>query len=215
MDQDKAQVAATPKEKGGNGLKIALVIAIILAIGGIGFGVFEMMQANQKNDEIAELKKNNNKTEEKEENPVDKPSTADKVSTTSGPYISGNYFYVPEWGWKFKIPEDLTGIGFSVDYDEAHTGYDLPFIGFTAVQKKDLQKDPMVQYYDNILTCSIISVNKSKNESNNYQATGYDKVIGDYTLRISDWTANYCDFNTHVDEVAKKLATMFQNPEEI
>ena len=207
MEQDKAQVAATPKEKGGNGLKIALVIAIILAIGGIGFGVFEMMQANQKNDEIAELKKN--------KNPVDKPSTTDKVSTTSGPYISGNYFYVPEWGWKFKIPEDLTGIGFSVDYDEAHVGYDLPFIGFTAVQKKDLQKDPMVQYYDNILTCSIISVNKSKNDSNNYQATGYDKVIGDYTLRISDWTANYCDFNTHVDEVAKKLATMFQNPEEI
>jgi hypothetical protein len=215
MEQDKAQVAAMPKEKGGNGLKIALVIAIILAIGGIGFGVFEMMQANQKIDEIAELKKNNNKTEEKEENPVDKPSTADNVATTSGPYISGNYFYVPEWGWKFKIPEDLTGIGFSVDYDEAHTGYDLPFIGFTAVQKKDLQTDPMVQYYDNILTCSIISVNKSKNDSNNYQATGYDKVIGDYTLRISDWTANYCDFNTHVDEVAKKLATMFQNPEEI
>lgn len=34
------------------------------------------------------------------------------ATVAGGPYIKNGYFYVPEWGFKFKIPSDLAGLGF-------------------------------------------------------------------------------------------------------
>ncbi len=47
------------KKKNGNGLKIATAIACIVAVCGIGFGVYGMMQSSQKDTEIARLKEGN------------------------------------------------------------------------------------------------------------------------------------------------------------
>lgn len=44
------------KQKGGNGLKIATVIACVVAICGIGFGVYGMIQSSQKDNQISDLK---------------------------------------------------------------------------------------------------------------------------------------------------------------
>ena len=44
------------KQKGGNGLKIATAIACVVAVCGIGFGVYGMVQSSQKDTEIARLK---------------------------------------------------------------------------------------------------------------------------------------------------------------
>jgi len=44
------------KRKSGNGLKIVTAIACIVAVCGIGFGVYGMMQSGQKDDQIADLK---------------------------------------------------------------------------------------------------------------------------------------------------------------
>ncbi|MBR3157227.1 hypothetical protein IKF20_02245 [Candidatus Saccharibacteria bacterium] len=59
------------KQKGGNGLKIATAIACIVAVCGIGFGVYGMMQSSQKDDQINSLKdqiegSNNKEAEEGE-----------------------------------------------------------------------------------------------------------------------------------------------------
>ena len=45
------------KQKSGNGLKIATVIACIMAVCGIGFGAYGMMQSSQKDSQISDLKK--------------------------------------------------------------------------------------------------------------------------------------------------------------
>ncbi len=61
MEQNtEAGVPMTPvvnsKQKSGNGLKIATVVACIMAVCGIGFGAYGMMQSSQKDSQISDLK---------------------------------------------------------------------------------------------------------------------------------------------------------------
>lgn len=212
---------APVKPAKSKGLVAATVIFAILAIAGIAGAVYFYMDANNKAAEKAELQAKLDLVEvETATNST--PTTTVEITNESGPFIQDGYFYVPEWGWKFKIPEDLAGLGFAVDYDEAHVGYDLPFIGFTAVQKSDLLPDAQAEYYDDILSCSIISVNKTLKSSDNYVAytlMGDDIETDDYVLYISDYPSsslgNYCTYNTNTEQVSEKLKTMFQNPESI
>ena len=58
MEQNTS--AATPMDSGkqsnGKGLKIATVIASVIAVCGIGFGVYGMVQSSQKDSQISDLK---------------------------------------------------------------------------------------------------------------------------------------------------------------
>lgn len=47
---------AENKQKSGNGLKIATVIACVVAVCGIGFGVYGMIQGSDKDKQISDLK---------------------------------------------------------------------------------------------------------------------------------------------------------------
>lgn len=44
------------KPKGGNGLKIVAIVASVVAVCGIGFGVYGMMQSYEKDSQISDLK---------------------------------------------------------------------------------------------------------------------------------------------------------------
>ena len=222
-------IATGGVEKKNTGLIVGMVACAVLALGGVGFGIFEMTQANQAKDQISDLKvevKKDDGTTATIETPEIKTTTEDGTTVTisdapaivgGGPYIKDNYFYVPNWGWKFKIPDGLVGLGFSVDYDEAHTGYDLPFIGFTAYEKEHLISNPQAQYYDDILSCSVIEVNKTRKGTNQYTLSVDDREIDGYVLRISDYSSSFCDFNSREisSTIYGKLKTMFQNPEQI
>lgn len=224
--QQQAQQGQQGQQQGhGRGALVALaVIGLLVGIGGAGFGVYTMTQKDETKPANLSVKieKADGSVVELE---TDKIKKADDGSTITivdsantskaGPYISDGYFYVPEWGWKYKLPEDLTNFGYAVDYDEAHTGYDLPFIGFTAVQKSDLVEDAQAQYYDDILTCSMVEVNKSQKDKNEYALGDFDKEIGDYKVRISTYNSNFCYHKKNIDAVQQKLIKMFQNPEEI
>lgn len=60
---------AENKQKSGNGLKIATVIACIVAVCGIGFSVFSTIDSNNKSQEISKLKiENDNLKSNIEEN---------------------------------------------------------------------------------------------------------------------------------------------------
>ncbi|MBQ6320713.1 hypothetical protein IJI17_00600 [Candidatus Saccharibacteria bacterium] len=215
--------------KKNTGLIVGMIACAVLAVGGVSFGIYEMSQVNQAKDQIADLKvevKKDDGTTTTIETPEIKTTTEDGTTITiadtptkisGGPYITDGYFYVPDWGWKFKIPDGLVGVGFSVDYDEAHVGYDLPFIGFTAYPESHLVASPQDQYYDDILSCSIIEVNKSKKGANQYSLSGDDREVDGNILRISNYSSSFCDFtsNSIKAEVYNELRTMFQNPENI
>ncbi len=74
MEQSAGVGAPTAenKQKSGNGPKIAMAIACIVAICGIGFGVYGVMQISDKDSQISNLKTQIEKLEksEKKEEPV-------------------------------------------------------------------------------------------------------------------------------------------------
>lgn len=231
MDQEMATMMpgmATGKQKSGKGLKIATALMTIIAICGVGFGVFGMMQSSKKDTSPSDLKvqiKNADGTVTTIETPEINTTTEDGTTVTitdttkasGSPYIKDGYFYVPEWELKFKIPEDLANYGYSVDYDTAHAYYTLPSIGFTAMLKSDEIQNPQARYYDDIATCAIVSVSKESGVwDKKMQINGIIKQFDDYALLIWNYSSHQsCDYNLHIDEVQEKIQTMFQNPEKI
>ena len=103
------------KQKSGNGLKIATAIACVVAVCGIGFGVYGMMQSSQKDSQISDLKvqiKENDGTITTIETPEIETTTDNGTTITivDSPVKNENpedYIYVGEWGIKIKIPEEL------------------------------------------------------------------------------------------------------------
>ena len=117
-------VAGTPitpavdnRQKSGNGLKITAVVASILAICGIGFGIYGIFASSQKDNQISDLKTqvedSNDKIASLE---AEKDNTAKSSETTAVASESAiknekteDYIYIGEWGVKIKVPESLIG----------------------------------------------------------------------------------------------------------
>ena len=231
MEQDTTTtmpVMDSGKQKDGKGWKIATAIASIVAVCGIGFGVYGMIQSSQKDSQISDLKvqiKEDDGTVTTIETPEIETTTNDGTTVTitdtakisGGPYIENGYFYVPDWGLKFNIPSDLANYGYSVDYDTAHVGYTLPEVGFTAMLKSDELQNAQAAYYDNIQTCSMVNVSKESGTwPSNRMINGTIKQFDDYALLIWNYSSHgSCDYNLHIDEVQEKIQTMFSNPEKI
>ena len=220
--------AVDNKQKSGNGLKIATAIACIVAVCGIGFGVYGMVQSAQKDGQISDLKvqiKETDGTVTTIEAPEIETTTnggttvtiTDTAKVSGGPYIENGYFYVPEWSLKFSIPSELANYGYAVNYDTAQTGYTLPSIGFTAMLKSDELQNAQARYYDDIETCAIVNVSKEPGTwDTKYKINGTIKQFDDYSLLIWNYSRHgSCDYNLHIDEVQEKIQTMFLNPEKI
>jgi len=106
------------------GLKCAVVIMSILALGGVGFGIYEMLQNSDKDRQISELKvqvENNNTADLK--TPGIATTTEDNATAASEPTTpvtasenTQEYIYVGAWGLKIKIPQDLMGVSYSYHF---------------------------------------------------------------------------------------------------
>lgn len=101
------------KQKSGNGLKIATVIACIAAVCGIGFGVYGMMQSTQKDGQISDLKNQieslNGKIssleiDDDEDEGADNEAKDDSTAVVNDD--SKDYIYVGEWSFKIRKPEN-------------------------------------------------------------------------------------------------------------
>lgn len=118
MDQDiNAETSTTSamdyKQKNDKTLKIITGIACIVAVCGIGFGVYGMMQSSEKDNQISDLKTQannlNNKISLLENNDASSGSTINGLgddSTTAVDNSSEDYIFVGEWGFKIKKPEN-------------------------------------------------------------------------------------------------------------
>ena len=220
------------KQKSGNGLKIATAIACIVAVCGIGFGVYGMMQSLQKDSQISDLKvqvKEGDGTITTIETPEIETTTdngttvtiTDTVKVSGGPYIENGYFYVPKWGVKFKLSDDLTEYGFSVmENSEDHT-FGEYLIGMSAVRKSDKISNPQAQYFDDIMTCSMITVSRiTKEKWDSLQPYGGPAAVAekdDYTYILYDYNKYYCDLSEDRTNAASEiiLNDILSNPEKI
>ncbi len=136
---------AEPK-KNGKGMLIGMILFALLAAGGIGFGVWAMMDGNSQtktlNDQIGDLKKTNSELMEKLSRQEEKPVVDNEViidADTSTKVNSEDYIYVGEWGIKIKKPENW---GDSVvfngyEYDHNTQTYDTLLIELYIVGKAE------------------------------------------------------------------------------
>ena len=112
--------------KGGKktGWILAIVLLLIVAAGGVGFGVWAMMDGNAQKDalnsQISALKQQNNDLQDKLDNGGD---TVINIDTDGNEVNTADYIYVGEWGLKIKKPENwrslISEYSFSNDYPQA------------------------------------------------------------------------------------------------
>ena len=110
------------KQKSGNGLKIATAIACVVAVCGIGFGVYGMMQSSQKESQISDLRvqiKEEDGTITTIETPEIETTTNDGTTVIitddviSEKVDPAKYLYVGAWGVKIAIPDSLKTVNYT------------------------------------------------------------------------------------------------------
>ena len=123
-----SDVVFQDKSKKSHGMLYGLILLAILAAGGIGFGVWAMMDGNsqvaKKDEQIASL---NRQLAEKSEVVVDDGTTVvdddeggDSTTSTSVANAT-DYIYVGEWGLKIKIPDSLSTVSYRFSHEAGFT----------------------------------------------------------------------------------------------
>ena len=108
------------KKQTNKGMILGMILLAILAIGGIGFGVWAMMDGNQQkanyDKQITDLKEQNSellsKLSDADDDDDDDGDVIIDVDTDTSGVDTADYIYVGEWGLKIKIPESLDAVGY-------------------------------------------------------------------------------------------------------
>ncbi len=103
---------------------LGMVLLGILAVGGIAFGVWAMMDGNsqvaKKDEQIAALKAQIDSLEEQIEVSSEKSNTDNSSNDDIGTAGQDRFIDVDEWGYKISLPEDLVIL--SQKYEENDNG---------------------------------------------------------------------------------------------
>ena len=134
MEQNLNQGGAVENQIGdgakkNTGMIVGMVACAILALGGVGFGIYEMTQANQTKDQIADLKvevKKDDGTTTTIETPEIKTTTEDGTTITiadspTAVTYSDKYLYIPEMGIKVALGEELKNVTASTRNSDGRT----------------------------------------------------------------------------------------------
>lgn len=225
------------KQKDRKGWKIATVIASVVAVCGIGLGIYGIIQSSQKDSQISDLKvqiKEDDGTVTTIETPEVETATNEETTVIidgvtkieGGPYIKNGYFYIPEWGIKYKLSDELTGYGFAVDQESMWHGdrSSRYSIALTAIRKADLPNGGQAQSTDDIFTCSMVTV--SRGSAEDYPDSMRDTMpsttfvdFGNYVFRLFDETGfvGSCGVNREVAKAAAEIimSDILSHPEAI
>lgn len=231
MDNNAITTNSIPTNNTNNTLKtknhstVFIIIIVILSLALVASICFCLISLNSKKDEITHLNNllNNqppsqdtaleiNETEEINEQ---KPAETDNIATQpsqSGPYIANGFFFIPEWGVKFQLSDKLTDYGYAVTQDSASASYGPYQVGLTAVQKTDLIPN-QDQYYDDIFSCSMITINKTNQDMNNVVGPRAVVPYNGSSFVIYDYTGiTFCNFDRNKTQVIDQLVEIVSHP---
>jgi len=114
IGKEKPEINTSPKDKSGKGLKISIIICAILAAGGLGFGIYEMLQVESVKQQLSDLKievKNTDgstttiETDKIEVKDDDKTVVITDASTTNLGFEANNFAGGAEYTISFGMPE--------------------------------------------------------------------------------------------------------------
>ena len=112
-----------PKKSSKGGV-IAAILFAVLAAGGIGFGVYTMMNSKKQedalNDQISTLKKQNDELMDQ----IAEDGEDGEGSGSGAAIDTKDYIYVGEWGIKIKIPDNLQYVSYNVNDWDINSDYD-------------------------------------------------------------------------------------------
>ncbi len=193
-----------------------LIFAIILAIAALIWGIIGQVH---KTSEISKLQQELDTANQKlSESSNAKPTVERDIS----PYIDNGYFYVPKWNVKFKLSDELTDYGYAVAQNSLSNSFGEYELGMSAVQKSSLLEHPQARYYDDIFTCSIVTVSRVEANSPLIDTVppieGMTKVVnfGEHTFIMYNYKAHgSCDFETDLQQTSDMLMNIFSQPETI
>lgn len=240
-----AQVMEPKKRGAGTVIALVTAVAVALAGAGFGvYESLETKKAQdklakaeklvkQKEDAIKALEKSGtqrteNPTQQSDPKPGDKPKPNEgpengqnqsgggiDIKNANGAYIQNQTLFVPGWGLKFKLPNDLTNYGIAVDYTDNDKN-ETNSLGVNAILKSDYQKNPQALYYDDIYSCAMTRVEKIPGTAPSAKVgnTTYKQFNG-YFIGVSDFSTPKCEVRLNIDKVIKKLETAFFNPEKM
>ena len=205
MKEEASAAQAGDKRQGGNGagLKVAAIVASVVAVCGISFGVYGMIQSAQKEKQFSNLKvqiKKDDGTTTTVETPKIETKTDDgtTITITDTPAEKVNtkeYIYIGEWGLKVKLPEGLHEVEYSIhnprEIEMTDPGYVDSEVGASSLSVKAWRnaKDS-VTYSSAGPSCNnaiIVRVPKGKRSSD---TVAFSK--GDYDYFFAGWHA-VCD----------------------
>ena len=237
MDQFTSQNTTTnmvPGKTKNSGLATIIMICVILAVCGIGFGAYGMMQISQKDNEISDLKdqvkeasKASTVIDNRQTDDASTVDTSEQTTTTTnvdatvsgGPYIENGYFYVPKWGAKYKLSDDLTNYGYAVDQNSQGDSYGNYVVGLTAISKSDYAAHPQSTYYNDIFSCSVVTIRAMEESKQSWWGTtSADIQFNGFNFVIHDtWREENCnsDYSVPTSTVVEQLKTILSNPEKI
>lgn len=223
--QTTSRFAQAPAQK-----KSSLITAIfaILAIAGVSFGVFEMLRCGDEpkasdfkisvaNADGTVSALDANKVEIKDNEIIVKQAEEIASSTTGGPYMDSEYFYVPKWGVKYKLPANAVNFGFAVDQNSQSDSYGNYVVGVSAILKEDYEEEPQDRYYDDIFSCSVVTVRTLEESKSGWNMGKFDVELNNHKFVIHDtWRQSLpdiCEFPESADKAAPILIEMLKNPE--
>ena len=145
-------------QRNGNGLKIATAIACVVAVCGVGFGIYGMMQSSQKDNQIAGL--NSEITQLKQsieelENTIEDADINNDISENDKTSM-----VIDDWKLKIKIPESISVVSYTLK--------DSGWLSIVASPVDDKQKTA---------TVGLVKVDKIAVESGNAQHTNLEEAV--------------------------------------
>ena len=153
-----APVVENNKQNSGNGLKIATAIACIVAVCGIGFGVYGVMQSSQKDNQISAL--NTEITGLKQSVEELENTITDMSTNNTTPETNESDIVINDWKLRIKIPESISIVSYKLDNDT--------WLSITATPINNEQKTA---------TVGLVKVEKAAVESGNTQQTSLDEAV--------------------------------------
>lgn len=184
-------VVFSNKPKSGKAMIIGMIILTLLATGGIGFGVWAMLDRNaqieKKNEEIAaQNDKSTNKTKTENGSTVttaenEAEAIGDNTISDTANINTSEYFYIGEWGIKIRIG-DLRVVGTRVFFSS-----DLENIS-VAVSPQDQFKDASGNYFSN---SSYPAVTITRSEQPTIKPYAFMGIQDDYSPVYNDGVYNY------------------------
>ena len=184
-----APVAENNKQNGSSGLKIATIIACIVAVCGIGFGVYGVVQSSQKDNQISVLKNQINSLNDELSLKNDSSSDTIKDSSSIVDSNSKDYIYIGEWGLKFKLPQGLHEVSYEIQNTHENDGPWYSGVGTSMlyIEGWNSAEDAITYLSEASKSGSCNSATVIRSPKGQISGTSPDFTAGEYDFHFLGW----------------------------